>query len=613
MMIRVCHGTRIWLFLLAVACAPPAFADDPDNCLACHGYRGLSAAGQDGQVRLFYVDPSMSIGHRGPHARLACTDCHDQAEVSVIPHRVTTQVDCARTCHLVNPDGSQQRFSHEPIAEVLARSAHKPETLADLEFSDGALLRPGQSQCLYCHDEPVFRDALSQIPAFQPLGGRTFDRCQSCHADQLSVDVAYVLQHIATRLQPARPAIESGQICAVCHSDERILARFEMHDAVASYWNSFHGKATLLGNEKAAQCVQCHVASGSSVHAMLAGSDPRSSVHPQQIANSCRSTDCHPGASAQLADATMHLDLAEARDTLEFFLAATFVGLTVVAFIPWVLLSVFELLHGALATRKRLHDPAIELAERLLDTREGRKRLKRYTPFQRGQHWFLAITFTILCVTGLPQRFAGQPWAATIVSAFGGLEVNRAIHHGVGVALLIGLLGHLVYVVALIVMRMFPKDGPRRGFFSVLTSLPMWLTIEDLRRTVHLGLYFVFLTPRPPAAGRFSLKEKFGYLAVFWGTVMLGVTGLLLWAEQWASHLITGRLFSLSLIAHTYEAILAASHIVILHLIDVLLAPHAFPISPAMAGGRTPAEKLGLWHRSFVEEVAADLGVEAAE
>src|SRR5262249_12437810 len=154
-------------------------------------------------------------------------------------------VDCTRQCHLSLPNVPATGFSHAAIARMLERSAHAPVTLEKLEFAQGPLLSPGQSLCLYCHDEPVFRqDATDAMRA----NADATDRCDACHTTQIPLDTAFFLRHVEARRQPARPTLEIAQVCAVCHSDPKILAETGRTDPVASYVRSFHGKAALLGD-----------------------------------------------------------------------------------------------------------------------------------------------------------------------------------------------------------------------------------------------------------------------------------------------------------------------------------------------------------------------------
>jgi hypothetical protein len=412
-------GAATWIALIGLAWAVPAWADDPDNCLLCHQYRGLSRLDTDtSRLHLFFTDPDYSNHRRGPHARLACTDCHVRTEVSVIPHKSVTPVDCARACHLGSQSGIASEFSHAHVKQMLQDSAHKPDTLLGLQFSKGPLLSPDQSNCLYCHDEPIFRDPSNTIPIAAVQSGRTFDRCDVCHTDTVPLDVNYYLRHVASRLVPARPPLELAQVCAVCHSDPLVNTTHEMKDSVAGFVRSFHGKAALLGDQSTANCLSCHVSAGDNAHRMLGRNDPKSSVNPVRLADSCRSTECHPGADKSIAATAVHLDLPTEHGSMEYLLAVTFIVLTILTFGPsalFVLLELFQIVVG----REQHDDHKVrKLAEQLMADPRGRERLKRFKPRHRVQHWILTVLFTLLVLTGFPMKFADRAGDPSLVRHF---------------------------------------------------------------------------------------------------------------------------------------------------------------------------------------------------
>ena len=610
-----CSQARLLALAITAVLIPRAsYAADVDNCLVCHQFRGLSRLDTaENRVHVFSVDPDYFHDLRGPHARLACTACHARSEVTVIPHLPVTRVDCTQTCHLSEPGELERRFSHANVAQMLGRSAHTPQILAELKFTGGRMLQPGQSPCLYCHDEPVFRDPTGVLRSSATLDARAFARCDVCHAEQVPIDVRYYLRHMAARLEPARPPLEQAQVCAVCHTDPEILKTHELKNAVASFVRSFHGKAALLGEVSTAGCISCHVKAGENAHLMLGKKDPRSPVNPRNVANSCRSAQCHPGADPRLAAASVHLDLPTTRASIEFGIAAAFILLTMATFGPSLIICLLEL--GQIVVgRHHVHAPGAErLLQEVLAHPEGRKRLTRFTPVQRLQHWILAALFITLALTGFPMKFADRNWARSFIDFFGGLHVARTIHHWAGIALMVGLLIHMIYCLSRLFERTRePAPGGKPGLWHAFWSLPMVIHPRELRKAYHLLQYLLGLRAAPPTFGRFSIKEKFEYLGVSWGTVLLGITGLLLWGEQYASHYITGRVLNIAIIAHTYEAFLAVIHVGILHIVNVVFSPNVFPLSLATITGKTPEAELAEQHADFVEDAARKLGIEVA-
>lgn len=596
-----------FLFLLLVAGA--ARGADPDNCLLCHQFRGLTRFDRtENLLHVYFVDPEYHRSLGGPHARLACTDCHPRDAVAVIPHRPVEPVDCTRTCHLVSPGGGEQRFSHAGIAEALAGSVHSPNVFDRLRFSGGPLLGREQSHCLYCHDEPLFREPISGRSRVGTGGDGALDRCQTCHQEQLSTDIRYYMKHIASRLQPARSILEVAQVCAVCHSDPMVREDFGMTDAVASFVRSFHGKAALLGSTDTADCLDCHASGRGQAHALLGRSDPASAVHPARIADSCTTIECHPGASPLISSASVHLDVPTTRGSPEFLLAAAFILITLATFGPSALLAVLELFQMVVGREHHGDREIVALTKRVAAHPEGRRRLVRFTVPQRIQHWVLAILFTLLAVTGFPMKFAEAGWSASVIGWFGGLENARLVHRWAGLGLMVGFAGHLTHIFYNVIRRARASEvGGAAGLWQTFVALPMWMTLEDGRKALQLLAYLCFLRNDRPTFGKFSVKEKFEYIGVFWGTVILGVSGLLLWGAELASHVVSGRLLNLALIAHTYEAYLAVIHVGILHTYAVMLSPQVFPLSPATLTGNTPVAELAENHSEFVRDIASQI------
>ena len=600
---RLPLGGLLALFVGVVSLAGQARADDPEGCLFCHQYRGLARVRDGKNISLFYVDPNYYALGLGPHARLRCTDCHNREEVARTPHRPVTPVDCTRMCHLEGPGKVEKRFAHDRIDKMLSGSIHGPATLRRSNDLLGKPLRAGQSTCLLCHDEPTFRrNGESWAAAEAPV-----DRCGVCHDDRPATDNRFGYWHVHARSHPARSKQDVVRVCALCHSSEKVRAEFGLPDATSSYLASFHGKAVRLGNEQTAACLDCHVGALQNVHQIQSGKLADAPTNAANLPDTCRSAACHRDAGAAISTAAMHLDLSTSSGA-EYFIAVVFVLLILFTFGPSLVLVALKLIQ-LIAGRKT---PAMEahehLAAQLMADPRGRSALRRFTFHQRVQHWFLVVTFATLVATGFPMKFADQGWAQWAIGAFGGLAPTRIVHRAAGAGLIAGMFYHLIYL-TLVLRRKARESG--KGWIKTFLDLPLVMRPSDVKEMMKLLGYLLFLRKTPPQAGRFSAEEKFEYFGVFWGSMLLGITGVMMWANAWTTRHFTGRVLTAALLIHSFEAFLALLHVGVLHIATVIFSPSVFPISKAMFTGDTPVEELAEEHGAWVDEAQRQVNAAA--
>lgn len=592
--------------LVTAGMAASARAADTEGCLNCHRYRGLARVIEDRQtIALYYVDPNYYVHELGPHANLRCTDCHNRAEVEVIPHHPVTPVDCSRTCHLTPAGQLEAVFSHDTIVRELDASAHTSARLGEANRILGEPLRPGQQTCLLCHDEPVFRWA-DETWARQTA---PIHRCNVCHTDQLPKDTRYYYWHVYARSRSARSHRDIVRVCALCHADPRILSRFGLPNSTASYLNSFHGKAMLLGSEGTAICLNCHVGPLQNAHLILPPGNPDSSVNAARLPGTCRSPMCHPFAGVGVSTAAVHLELATSGG-IDRFIAVGFFLLILFTFGPSVVLQTLEMLQIVCGRHDPAHHARRRLARELLARPDGRRLLRRFTVHQRVQHWILFASFTTLVITGFPIKFADRQWAGTFAGWFGGLHILRTVHHVAGAVLIVGMLYHLGYIA---VTAWQDRRRGRKSVRRMILDLPMVMRWSDWKELWHHLGYLLFLRRTRPEMGRFGLKEKFEYFGVFWGSMLLGVTGVLMWANGWTTQHLTGSVLTAASLIHTFEAFLALLHVGVIHMIGVIFSPTVFPLSPAMFTGDTPPEELAEAHSAMLSKAARELGIQVAE
>lgn len=183
-----------------------------------------------------------------------------------------------------------------------------------------------------------------------------------------------------------------------------------------------------------------------------------------------------------------------------------------------------------------------------------------YTRFdisQRIEHIVFLLSFTILGFTGLIQKFADYQVSDTLIFILGGIDRVRIIHHYSAIVMMI-VSGYHVLVLAYKV-------------FVLRVRWSMLPVIEDLQHLIQDVMYFFGLRKHRAYYGRYNYAEKVEYLAVVWGTIIMGLTGFMMWNPLSTTRLLPGDFIPAAKAAHGAEAILAVLAIIIWHFYHVHL------------------------------------------
>jgi cytochrome b subunit of formate dehydrogenase len=129
------------------------------------------------------------------------------------------------------------------------------------------------------------------------------------------------------------------------------------------------------------------------------------------------------------------------------------------------------------------------------------------------------------------------------------------------------------------------------GFFNLLfgptTMLPR---IKDFQDCLGMFRWF-FVGGKKPKFDRWTYWEKFDYTAEVGGSMIIGLTGLLLWFPIFFSSYIPGWMFNVATIVHGYEALLAVGFIFTIHFFNAHLRLEKFPVDDVMFTGSLPEEE----------------------
>jgi len=557
---------------------------DKVNCSACH-------------------EAEMADYERGRHGRLHaagdpnapyCTDCHGRH--GTIEHRVTEDLPpllkamvrdsptfarnvpalCAK-CHREGAQAAVRYFGpEERIVEHYTMSIHGKGLL-----ESGLTVTATCTNCHSPHKELPRSDPESSISP-QNIAAT----CGQCHDGiyeqyQRSIHSEAGNPDYENRRRRGDPELPHCNDCHTAHTVARTdVPAFKLgimvqcghcHEAVTeSYFETYHGKASELGDTTRAKCYDCHGA-----HDILPTADPRSHLSHDNIVATCG--ECHPGSHRQFAGYLTH---ATHHDPDKYpALFYTFWGMTA------LLVGTFGFfgLH-TLAWLPRSWKLRREYGPMPASVR-GDKEYVRFTPFQRKLHLIVILSFFGLALTGMMLKFAYTRWAQFLFNLLGGTDVAGWIHRICAIATFGYFFAHLWNV-----GRKFRRSGEsaKEYFLGENTILPKLSDVRELFGTLK---WFFGKGPRPKY-GRWTYWEKFDYFAVFWGVAVIGTTGLCLWFPELFTRFIPGWWINVATIVHSDEALLATGFIFTIHFFNTHFRPEKFPMDTVVFTGRMPLEEL---------------------
>jgi len=221
------------------------------------------------------------------------------------------------------------------------------------------------------------------------------------------------------------------------------------------------------------------------------------------------------------------------------------------------------------------------------------KKYLRMTLNERIQHLNLFINFTLLVITGFALKYPEAFWVSPITDVPGGMTMRGFLHRlcGVATAVLGGY--HILYCA-------FTKRG--RGIIKDM--IPGLQDAKDLWETLKNN-FFINRPAKELKMGRFNFREKLEYLGLIWGTIVMTVTGFILWYEvEWLNYFPKWS-FDAARAVHFYEAILATLTIIVWHFYSVIFNPDVYPMSWAWITGDLTEHEMELEHALELEKIRA--------
>jgi cytochrome b subunit of formate dehydrogenase len=502
-----CHGPVHRIPPVGDANSSVAKKNLPDTCGACHSNPEFQSRHQ-----IPYAHPveayRLSVHGRavamGNSAAASCTDCHGS--------------------HAIYPnEDSRSRINHWNV----------PKT------------------CATCHSsvEQIYAQSIHGQAAAR--GSRDAPVCTDCHGEHRIL----APQEAQSLVNPARV---STVTCGRCHGNELLDARYSLpEDRVPTYADSYHGLESRAGGQTVANCASCH-----GVHNILPSSDPRSTINPANLGNTCGK--CHPGAGARFAIGPVHVAPRTANEPI----VVRWIRLLYWSLIPFAVGFMF--LHHFLDFLKKLR--------RAAPRAESGETLPRMNLHFRIAHWLVVASFPVLVVTGFALKFPESWWARPLLQWEGTIAFRGLVHRVAGVVLIASLAYHVVHLVLV-----------RRDRVILPQMMP---GLADARGLVRMLAYNLGFADSPPTFGKFNYVEKIEYLAFLWGTAIMAATGFTLWFNNFALRHFPKWFSDAATALHYYEAILATFSILIWHMYTVIFDPDVYPMDRAWLTGMASGDHL---------------------
>ncbi|MCO6449477.1 MAG: cytochrome b/b6 domain-containing protein [Caldilineales bacterium] len=211
----------------------------------------------------------------------------------------------------------------------------------------------------------------------------------------------------------------------------------------------------------------------------------------------------------------------------------------------------------------------------------------RFARMDRVEHLLLLVSFTVLVITGIPQKYAPAPWAMTMINWMGGVETVRIIHRLAAIIMIIESAYHILAVgYKLYVRRVSPA------------MLPSFQDVIDFIDAIR---YNLGLARNRPKYDRYSFEEKLEYWAVVWGTGVMVLTGFMLWNPISITRFFPGSWIPAAKAAHGGEALLAFLAIVVWHMYNV----HLKTFNRSIFTGKLTREQMEHEHGRELERIEA--------
>jgi formate dehydrogenase subunit gamma len=203
----------------------------------------------------------------------------------------------------------------------------------------------------------------------------------------------------------------------------------------------------------------------------------------------------------------------------------------------------------------------------------------RFSRRQRVEHFSVMLLFTLLVVTGMPQKYFEADFSARVVHALGGVRATRLVHRVAGVLFSGTLVLHLMVACWQISRRK-------------LSRLAIVPRLQDYRDAIATLRYYLGLSREKALFDRYDYRQKFEYWGMVAGSLLMVATGFALLFPSAVAGLAPGQLIPAARLAHSQEGLMAFLVVIVWHIYNAHLNPDVFPFDWSIFTGRISRHRM---------------------
>lgn len=275
---------------------------DKESCLVCHEVEGMVLPLDNGEELYLTIDAEGFANSVHGQMDFDCVTCH--TNIDSYPHpelgavdRRTVSVELTKACsnchvgqaELYSQGQHAKKFAQGDFNTALCVDCHTAHTVTDIRGSKVEIAKV----CETCHADvyQIYQNSVHGAALLEE-GITDVPTCSDCHENHANTgpdDPGYVLF--------------SPQICADCHADEELMAKYDIRtDVFETYVADFHGTTVTIFEQVSPDqetnkpvCIDCH-----GVHDIRSPEDSSSTVIKENLITTCQR--CHPDASPDFDD-----------------------------------------------------------------------------------------------------------------------------------------------------------------------------------------------------------------------------------------------------------------------------------------------------------------------